>query len=241
MPAVGALSARGRLFVVLAFVLSAALCATAAIALVVASNNKKDKTDAIPTFNPTVVVPTDSPTPEPSATPTPTLTATATPTASATPAASQAATASASPAASATRSPSPRATHASPKPSATPVPNPDGLFVDATLDPAGGDTSTDDLYKLYAHATDNDGTIKLVSVKWGDGTTSTTATSTTECAASAPGDCKNFYVTHYYKTAGTFDVTLTISSGPHAETSVIHLTCKVKTVAPKPTPSPTAS
>ena len=225
----GSLSARGRLYVVLAFVLSAVLCGAAAIALVKASDDK-DK-NAIPSFTPTVVVPTDSPTPEPSATPTPTPTVTATATPSATTAAS------ASPTATRSSSPSPRATHASPKPSKSPATTELGLRVDATLDPTAGDTSTDDLYKLYAHAVDDDGTIKLVSVKWGDGTTSTTAKTTSECAATAPGDCKDFYVTHYYKTKGTFDVVVTISSGPYTETRVLHLTCTVKTVAPTPSPS----
>jgi hypothetical protein len=96
------------------------------------------------------------------------------------------------------------------------------LFLDAILDPANG-TSPGQVVGLFAHATDGAGTIRLVSVKWGDGSTSTAA-QTTECAAKAGADCKDFELHHAYATGREepYLVTITVESdGPIPESSKV--------------------
>ena len=225
------LSGRARLLVAAAFVLSAGLFGTAAVAYVVASRDDGPK-KAGPTVHPSLILPTT----EPSATPTPSTA----PTASPTPAPSPTAAPSASPAA-ATPSPSasPKPATTSPRPRPTRTTTKPGLFVDAVLDPADGDTvATVTDFVLSAHATDGDGTIKLQSVTWGDGTKSTSG-KTSECASTGTGDCKDFELHHVYNRTGRFEVYLTITSGPTAEKQVLHISAFVN--HPAPTPSPSAS
>ena len=217
------LSGRARFLVIAAFVLSTALFATAAVAYVAATRDEGPKT-AGPRIHPTLIFPTQEPTASPTPSPTPSPTASPTP----------------SPAAvtpSPSASPRPRTTTSAPKPS--PTAKKDGLRVDAVLDPADGDTfakTTD--FVLYAHATDGDGTIKLQSVTWGDGTTSRSG-KTTECASTGTGDCKDFELHHRYNKQGSYQVTLTVVSGPTAEKRVLHITAFVHYPAPTPTPAPT--
>jgi hypothetical protein len=114
---------------------------------------------------------------------------------------------------------------------------PPGLILDAILDPANG-TSPGQVVGLFAHATDGAGTIRLVSVKWGDGSTSTAA-KTTECAAKAGADCKDFELHHAYASAGTYSVTITVASNGTIPEST-SLTIKEFVNGPSPTPSPSA-
>ena len=65
----GSMTTRGRILVVALFVLSAGICATAAVALVTANNDKSDSPQAIPTLHPSLSVPTDQPTGAPSPSP----------------------------------------------------------------------------------------------------------------------------------------------------------------------------
>ncbi|HUR13297.1 MAG TPA: hypothetical protein VM097_02260 [Mycobacteriales bacterium] len=220
----GSLTSRGRALVVAAFLLSAALCSTAAVALVEASRDDDATPRALASASPTPA-PTEEPTPSPSPTAAVTATPTVAPTASASP----------KPTATVTTSPAPRVT-ASPRPSATRTAQPAGLFLDAILDPANGTSPGADV-GLFAHATDGDGTIRLVSVTWGDGTKSTTA-EVTECAAQGPADCKDFELHHTYAAAGTYTVTLTVAStGGIPESASVSL--KEHVNGPSPEPSPT--
>jgi hypothetical protein len=146
-------------------------------------------------------------------------------------------TATATPAATATSSPAARAT-SSPRPSATRTAQAAGLFLDAVLDPAAGTSPGDDV-GLFAHATDGDGTIHLVSVTWGDGKTSTSG-KVTECASKGTADCKDFELHHVYAASGTYSVTITLASdGTLPETS--HLTITEHVNGPSPEPSPSTS
>lgn len=232
----GAFDARPRALVIVAFAGSAALFAGAATALV-AANRDDDVTGTLPRANPTLVPGGSSPSAEPVVTDSPE----ASPAATASATASAAASASAS--ARATSSASPRAStsaSAAPRPTKGAL-NAEGLFVDAVIDPADGATyAKKTVFRLSAHATDGDGTIRFVSVSWGDGTRSTSAV-TRECAATGRGDCKDFAVSHVYSTQGSKDVTLTITSGPAKETSVLLLGVKVNNAAPTPTASPSSS
>jgi hypothetical protein len=211
---VGSMTTRDRVLVVALFVLSAGICATAAVALVRANNDKSDSPQAIPTLHPTLSAPTEQPTGTPS--PSPTASPTPKPTvASPTPTRTATASPSASPRAHVT---------SSPRPSATRTTAAQGLYADATLTPKTPDTTT----VLNAHATDGDGTIRLVSVNWGDGGPVTKTGGTTQCPANPPGDCKDFAFQHTYAGPGTYAVTLTItSSGSIPETQVLHLTAYV--------------
>jgi Rad3-related DNA helicase len=92
---------------------------------------------------------------------------------------------------------------------------------------------------LFAHATDGDGTIHLVSVTWGDGKTSTTG-EVTECASKGTADCKDFELHHAYAASGTYSVTITLASdGTLPESS--HLTITEHVNGPSPEPSPSTS
>lgn len=220
----GSLTSRGRALVVVAFLLSAALCGGSAVALVVASRHEAHTPAALAPAAATPAA-TETPTPTPSASPTPVFTVTPRPTVTATPAPTATATATASPAARTTSSP--RASHSTAPPA--------GLALDAILDPANGTSPGQDV-GLFAHATDGDGTIRLVSVTWGDGTKST-AGKVTECASTGKGDCKDFVLHHTYAASGTFTVTITVASaGTLPETS--SLTLKEFVNGPSPAASP---
>jgi cytoskeletal protein RodZ len=227
---VDSLSGRARLLVIAAFVLSAALFGTAAVAYVLASRD--DDEVAGPKVHPTVILPTQEPTasPSPTTSPTPSPTPKASPTASPSPAAVVTPSRSASP--------RPRATSAAPKPSATKPTAKEGLFASAALDRATGGT-TGESYKVTAHATDGDGVIYLKSINWGDGTVSTLNQRGTACspAAKAPADCRNYAVSHVYTKPGKHKITLTFVSG--AETQQLYLDAEVS-AAPSASPSPTA-
>jgi hypothetical protein len=185
---------------VVAFLVSAALCGTSAVALVLASRDDGTPS-ALPSPSATPS-PTESPTPEPTASPTPVVTTAPTP------------TATAAPTPSATASPTKRPTTA-PRPSPTRTTQAAGLFFDGKLDPASGTSPGQDV-ALLAHATDGDGTIRLVSVNWGDGTKATTfpAGAVTDCASIGKADCKDFELHHTYSAgrAEPYVVTITISS-----------------------------
>jgi hypothetical protein len=102
-----------------------------------------------------------------------------------------------------------------------------GLFADAALTPANGDTTTATLFTLNAHATDGDGSISLLSLDWGDGTALVKGTRGTACEAKAPADCRDFEWTHKYAAMNTdgYDITLKIQSGD--EVSTMHLVAYV--------------
>jgi hypothetical protein len=228
-------SGRGRLLTVAAFVLAAALCATAAVAYVVASRNDSSKASGT-RVHPTLVFPSSPPS---SVTPSPSATAsTGTPSPSARATSSPTPAATVAPSTSPSSSPSPRATHRSPRPATSSGPAKPGLVVDAVLDPAQGDTTTDTVFRLSAHATDGDGTIRLQSIQWDAGGPAGKEGSSTACPASGTGDCRDFAFAHSYGTTGWHDITLTITSGPRVETSTLHLRAYVKSVAASPTPSP---
>jgi pyruvate/2-oxoglutarate dehydrogenase complex dihydrolipoamide acyltransferase (E2) component len=223
-------TARGRVLVVLAFVVAAALCSTAAVALVLASRDDGSTTRALPTIHPTVLAPSTSPTASPAASAAPSAPAspTAAPSPSASPAASPttAAAATASPAARRTRTTRPTAT--------APVP---GLATDATINISKGGT-TASTYVVSLHATDGNGTIYLRSVSWQAGETTTLMQRGAACrpAATAPADCRDYTVSHRYDTPGSYLVTLEVVSG--SETSQIQFPVDV---AAAPSPSPSAS
>lgn len=220
----GSLTSRGRALVVVAFVVSAALCGTSAVALVLASRDDGSTPTALTSPSATPA-PTETPTPTPSASPTPVFTVTPLPTPSATAAATP--TATASPAARTT---------SSPRPSRSPAAAA-GLFLDAVLDPANG-TYPGQVVKLFAHATDGDGTIRLVSVDWGDGSPKSTTGKVADCASVGTGDCKDFEVHHQYTAVRTYQVTITVaSSGTIPETSSLTITEHVNGTAPTPSPS----
>lgn len=225
----GSLTSRGRALVVVAFVVSAALCGTSAVALVLASRDDGSTPTALSAPSPTPTpseTPSETPSSTPSAVPTPVFTVTPVPTV----------TATATP--TATSSPRPRTT-SSPRPSSTRTAQPAGLFLDAILDPANG-TSPGQSVGLFAHATDGDGTISLVSVTWGDGTKSTSG-SVTDCAATGTADCKDIVLHHTYATGRSepYLVTITVASaGDLPESS--HVTLKEFVNGPAPEPSPTA-
>jgi hypothetical protein len=212
--------------IVIAFVLSAALCATAAVAFVIASRDEDD-TKALPR-----VLPTVSPTAEPTATPSASPTASPTPAPSATPAATPSATAG--PSASPRTSPAPRVTPPAPRPSASRTPPAQGLFVDATLDPAEGNTTTKTVFRLFAHATDGDGTISLESIRWDANGPAVKEGTSKACASTGKGDCRDFAFSHTYATTGWHEIFLTIVSGPATgpqhETTTLHLRAYVESV-----------
>jgi hypothetical protein len=198
---VGSMTTRGRVLVVAAFVLAAALCATAAVALVLASNDSPKPAAALPTVHPTLVYPTDQPTTAPS-TPAPTKAPTT------------AATASSSPGATSSprTSPAARATSGGPAPTRTPLPA--GLAANASVAEASGATAGEGIH-VKAHATDGDGSISLLSLDWGDGSEQVRGGRGTACTppAKAPADCRNFAWTHAYPDPGTYTITLWFVSG----------------------------
>jgi hypothetical protein len=232
---VDSLSGRARLLVIAAFVLSAALFGTAAVAYVLASRD--DDEVAGPKVHPTVILPTQEPTasPSPTTSPTPSPTPKASPTASPSPAAVVTPSRSASP--------RPRATSAAPKPSKTPPP--EALAAEVSLDRANGGTAGQ-TYKITGHATDGDGAIYLKSIDWGDGTVTTLMARGTACAQPvvAPADCRDYLdyrigrQAHVYSDRGTYKIIVTFVSG--AETlRPPPLTAQVS-AAPSASPSPTA-
>jgi cytoskeletal protein RodZ len=210
---VGSLTARGRVLVVAAFVLSAALCAGAAVAFVRASNDDSTAPRALASASPSAT-PSEQPTPTATSTPTPTVTPTA--------------TATAAP----TSSPSPRHTATS-KPTRTST-RVKGLSAQASLDLKSGGT-TDDVFHILARATDGNGTISLQSLDWGDGSPLVEGGRGSACnpAATAPADCRTFAWSHQYAQAGPYIVTIVFASG--AETAILQLTPTVDEPSPSPT------
>jgi hypothetical protein len=202
---VTSLTTRGRVAVVVGFVVSAGLCAGAAVALVKASDHTT--TGTLPQVHPTLIFPSSSPTPTPSPTASPTPVAS--PTAAPVPTAS----ASASPtrSATATARPTRRATH---QPTAVPVAV--GPAVDAQLVPVEGQPG---VVRLLVHATSDDGAVTLTSVDWKDGVVTKNA-SGTACDAPSGSDCKDFSLTHTYG-PGTYDITVVVSNAVSSTTVVL--------------------
>lgn len=198
------LTTRGRVAVVAGFVVSAGLCAGAAVALVKASDHSSTD-QLLPQVHPTLVYPTGSPT----ATPSPS--ALSTPTATPTP------SASVRPTPRATASSSPRATRAATHEPTT-VPVPLGPAVDASLTPVTGQPGS---VSLSVHATSDTGTLTLTSVNWDDGTVVHGADGT-PCDAPQGGDCEDYRLAHTYA-AGSYDVTVVVSDGSGSTTVVLHL------------------
>lgn len=201
------LTTRGRVAVVVGFVVSAGLCAGAAVALVKAGDHTS--TSTLPQVHPTLILPSSSPTPtpSPSARPAPTASPTAAPVATA--------TASASPtrpaATTAARTPR-RPTH-----QATPVPVAVGPAVQAELVPVEGQPG---VVRLLVHATSDAGRVVLTSVDWKDGTVVKGA-SGTSCAAPSGSDCEDFSLTHTYA-PGSYDITVVVSNAASSTTVVLH-------------------
>ena len=202
----GAMTTRGRVLVVAVFLLAAALCATAAIALVNASDDSDAPVRTLPTVNPTLVFPSEQPTAAPSAS----ATASSSPSPS-----PQAATPTPTSAASAspTSSPRPRVT-TSPKPSPTKTVQAAGLYTNGTVVQSTGRHPGEDI-DVTAHATDGDGSISLLSLDCGDGSPLVKGGSGTACSppAVAPKDCADFDWTHQYAAAGSYTITIWIQSG----------------------------
>lgn len=215
----GSLSRRGRLAVVLGFVLSAGLCATAAVALVSVSNGSPKDTAALPQVHPLLSSPSGSPTPAT------TIAASVAPAASASPTPTPAPTRSAM----ATSRPSPRVTQGTGA-------VPDGLRAEASIGNAGGAT-TADVIQLVARATDGSSSIRLDSLDWGDGAVVAGGRGT-PCTppAAPPTDCRTYSFGHRYAAAGTYQVTLRLTAG--MESAVLTLSVQV---ADAPSASPTAA
>ena len=217
----GSLTTRGRVLVVVAFVLAAGLCASAAVAFVIASDESSVRTRALPTVSPTAR-PSAAPTPAPT-TPAPVVTASPTPvTVTPTP------TVTAVP--SATVSPAPRRT-TSPRPTATSAVV-EGLGAEFSLNIGTGGT-TDDTYVVTVHAHDGSGTIYLESIDWGDEPPATLHERGAACnpPAVAPADCRNYTGSHTYTAAGTYIITIELVSG--TENATRQFTVKVD-----PAPAP---
>jgi hypothetical protein len=220
------LTLRGRILVVLAFIISAALFAGAAVAFVMARNDDSDKkVTTLPSIHPTLVFPTDQPTAAPTESPTPAPTTPA-PTVTVAPTTTPQVTPAA------TSSPTPRRTStARPSPTRTLT---QGLATSSELNIAKGGT-TADTYVITIHATDGDGSVSLKSVSWQAGTSSATQ-SGTPCAATAPASCRNFTLSHKYTKAGSYLITIEVVSGKENATISYQLD-----VAPDPNPSPSPS
>lgn len=206
------LTTRGRVAVVAGLVVSAGLCAGAAVALVKTSDHSST-TGLLPQLHPTLGLPSGTPSTAPSATPSPSSAATPAPTA--TP------RASASPTRAAATS-SPRATRR-PTHQPTLVPVAVAPAVDAELTPVAGQPGT---LRLTVHATSADGPLTLTSVDWKDGTVAHDP-SGTSCDAAPGGDCQDFVLSHTYTSTGTgktYDITVVVSNGAGSTTVVLHTT-----------------
>lgn len=207
---------RGRVLVVSAFVLAAALCAGAAVALVLAASDDTSPR-ALGSPSPTSAVPTATPTPAPT-----TTALTVSPTPSASPVVTASPTATPSRSASPTASPSPRRT-------ATSRPSPTQSVAEGLSAKAGtpGGYANEPL-ELTAHATDGDGTIYFQSLDWGDGSDLVEGPdrgAACDPAAISPADCRDFAWSHTYTDPGTYIVTIGFVSGD--ETSILHLNVEV--------------
>jgi hypothetical protein len=210
------MTTRGRVLVVAVFVLSAAICASAAVALVVASDEDRQPLATLPSVHPTVVFPTDQPT---SAAPTPSRAPTTAATASSSPAATP------SPTLSATPSPAVRPSSGAPSPTPVRTPLPPGLFANASVAEASGASAGDPVH-VKAHATDGDGSISLLSLDWGDGSSQVRGGRGTVCSppAAAPADCRNFAWTHPYAAPGSYTITIWLVSGLERSRLLLPLT-----------------
>lgn len=204
------LTTRGRVAVVAGLVVSAGLCAGAAVALVKTSDHSST-TGLLPQLHPTLGLPSGTPSTAPSATPSPSSTATPAPTA--TPRASASPT-------RATATSSPRATRrATHQPTQVPVPV--APAVQAELTPVAGQPGT---LRLTIHATSADGPLTLTSVNWKDGSP-LESDAGTACDASPGGDCRDYTLTHTYTGTGkSYDITVVVSNGAGSTTVVLHTT-----------------
>ena len=216
---------RARLLAGLAVVVAGGLAVGAAYALDQATSDSTPTAFASPTPSPTPSeTPAASVSPTPAAAPSPT----ATPTASATPSRTPVATRSAAA--------SPTAVHyyAYPGPTKTY----EGLAFSAEVNPQDG--SVGQKFTLVGYAKDGDGTIFVVGVNWGDGTTDGGESTPDHCPAypsptAKPGpyqpapDSRTFTRTHVYTAAGTYKLVVTVRSinadcrphGPRTETAAV--------------------
>jgi len=217
----GSLTARGRVAVVVAFVLSAGLASGAAVALVKAGDEERTPGRTLPRVNPTLVAPSDQATPATTGAPTP----------------STAPTPSAAPTASATPSSAPSS---APTPSSSPKPRaaqgPTYLSAKADLVPV-----SESAFELVVRATDGDDRVVLSSVKWGDGDAAASSGGA-RCSAPAGADCRVFSLQHDYAQAATektYAITVLVTAGK--ERVVLTLQATVAALPPAPTASPTAS
>lgn len=239
--------AQPRVLVGGSLLLSLVLAGGAAVALTSATGDP-GSTTAAP--SPAAVVPSatpsSSPAPAPTAAPTPVATpspsavaTSAAPAASASP--SAAASAAASP--SATRSAAPVTRYAYPKPTRQYT----SLYISKIeFQPSGSGTTADD-NALTVRAVDGDGTIRLGQIAWGDGTLTQGAAAPGPCAPKPSpttrpgpyqphGDDRTFVKHHRYTTAGTYKISVTVSSGnadcrpngPASETVTLDLTVTVE-------------
>lgn len=217
----GSLTARGRVAVVVAFVLSAGLASGAAVALVKASDEERTPGRTLPRVNPTLVPPSEQATPATTAAPTPS----AAPTATAAPTASATAGPSSGPTPSASSSPKPR-----------PAQGATYLSAKADLVPL-----SQHAFKLVIRATDGDDPVVLSSVTWGDGETAASSGGA-RCSAPAGADCRVFTLQHSYVQAvaeKTYAITVLVTAGK--ERVVLTLQATVAALPPAPTPTPTPS
>ena len=214
---------RARLLAGLAVVVAGGLAVGAAYALDQATSDSTPTAFASPSASPTPTeTPVASTSPTPAAAPSPS--ATASPTPSATPVATR----------SATASPTAVRHYASPGPTKTY----EGLAFSAEVNPQSG--SVGQKFTLIGYAKDGDGTIFVVSVDWGDGTTDGGESTPTSCPAypsptAKPGpyqpapDSRTFTRTHVYTAAGTYKLVVTVRSinadcrphGPKTETAAV--------------------
>lgn len=202
---------RARALAGLAVVVSGGLAAGAGYALHDATKDG-GTTTALPAAS-------AEPTPEVTAEPTPT------PTPSATPSPTPSPTASPTPRATATTAPTPTATPSAAAVTRYPYPGPTRGYTSLYVESAEVDPANDGRHgvTLKAHAADGDGTILVTSIDWGDGTKSGGEPDPSSCPphpspTAKPGPYqpepsdRTITATHRYKTAGSYDVVLSVRS-----------------------------
>lgn len=246
--------AHPRLWLVLAFVVAAALCAIAAVSAVALVNNRDNTSKAAgagpirsplptatgaptPTASPSPSTPKPSPSPSPS-------TPKATPSPTSTPAGKPSASAASVKAAS-------KQNFGYPKPTST-YP---GLVLRASLSEENGATTRP--FMLTLKATDGDGNVAFNGVDWGDGEQAAAEPDPTRCkdaptptsqppAYQPQPSERNGSFRHSYRTAGTYQLVVRAISrngdcrphGPRTENAETTFTV---TVTAPPSPSPTAA
>jgi hypothetical protein len=220
----GSLTVRGRAAVVLAFVLSAALATTAAVALVKTGGSDRSPGRTLPRVSPSLVTGATA-TPSASATPDETTAPTTAPSGSATPSASASPQPSSSAVAGGSASPRPQSGQ-----------GPTYLSAKADLLPV-----SQSAFRLVVRATDGDDDVTLSQVRWGDGATASSA-SGSPCSAPAGGDCQVFSLQHDYRQLSadrTYAITVLVSAGRERVALTLHATVPAKAPVPSATPSPT--